>query len=290
MKVFIFGLGYSALHFVHIFHEDFSGISGTVRHTEKCEALEPLGIKAFVFSAESCDPAAGAALLQCDAVIVSIPPDGQGDPVLGAFNSVLQSMTRLQRVIYLSTVGVYGDHQGLWIDETAELNPVSERSKRRIDAENEWQAFARKRGCDLHILRLAGIYGPGRNAIENLRAGKARRIIKKDQVFNRIHVEDIGRAIQACLASSLPTGVHIWNIADNEPSPPQDVVTYAAALSGLPPPPEMPFETADLSPMARSFYGENKRISKRAMREDLGVQLAFPSYREGLQGLAKNSA
>ncbi len=289
MNLFIFGLGYSALHFARTHREKYGDIFGTAREPGKCEAISALGIPAFVFSPNACDPSIYAALDRCEAIISSIPPDALGDPVMRVFESVLLEMRPLQRVIYLSTVGVYGDHKGGWVDEAAELKAVNERSKRRVDAENAWMSFARKHGCELHILRLAGIYGPGRNAIENLRAGKARRIVKKDQVFNRIHVEDIGRAIQACLTLPISGGVHIWNIADNEPSPPQDVVSLAAELTGLLAPPEIDFDTADLTPMARSFYGENKRISNRAMREGLGIRLAYPSYREGLQALIKSS-
>ncbi len=285
MNLFIFGAGYSARHFARHHRNGFVRISGTVRSEEKFAALRSDGIEPLKFVAGSFSPDLIAVLQETDDLIVSIAPGAGGDPVLETFHAALETMPLLKRIVYLSTIGVYGDYGGAWIDETAQLNPTSERSVLRLEAENEWTKLAQKRGCDLHILRLAGIYGPGRNAIENLKAGKAKRIIKPGQIFNRIHVADIGRAIHACLARPATGEIRIWNITDDEPAPPQDVVCFAAGLLAMPPPPEVAFEEAQMSPMARSFYGENKRVSNHAMRHELGVELAFPTYREGMRAL-----
>ncbi|MGH6883666.1 MAG: SDR family NAD(P)-dependent oxidoreductase, partial [Hypericibacter sp.] len=189
---------------------------------------------------------------------------------------------------YLSTVGVYGDAGGAWIDETAPLRPTLERNAMRVTVEQQWLDLARGRGADAQIFRLAGIYGPGRNAVVNLRRGTARRIVKPGQVFNRIHVEDITGTVMAGIEH--PKAGPFFNVTDNEPAPPQDVVTFAAGLVGVEPPPEIAYDAAQLSPMARSFYGENKRVSNRLIREDLGYRLAFPTYREGIRACAETAA
>jgi nucleoside-diphosphate-sugar epimerase len=207
-----------------------------------------------------------------------VPPGKSGDPALAHFGNVIA--TNEARVIYLSTVGVYTDHAGAWIDETATvIHDDDTRRGLRARAEMAWQAAC---GDRLRVLRLAGIYGPGRNAFVNLAAGRAHRIIKEGQVFNRVHVDDIAQAIIA--AAGHPHG-GIWNICDDEPAPPQDVVTYAARLMGMPLPPEQDFETADLSPMARSFYASNNRISNTRLKTELGVSLRHPNYRSGLDAL-----
>src|SRR5690606_5305364 len=187
-------------------------------------------------------------------------------------------MPKLAWAGYLSTVGVYGDHKGGWVDEETVLNPVSARSVERVEAENHWLGFGAASGPPVAVLRLAGIYGPGRNALRNMEEGTARRLVKKDQVFNRIRVEDIGRSA-LFLADRRLGGV--WNITDDEPGPPQDVVAEAARLMGLPTPPDIPFETAELSPMARSFYGENKRVSNAKLKA-AGFEFRFPNYRQSL--------
>jgi hypothetical protein len=287
MNLFIFGLGYSVAHFIHRHRNEFVSISGTVRSAEKAGQLAADGIKAFVWNESQPDPEIGAALMEADDLIVSIPPGPDGDPVAHAFGETIFSAPLLRTIVYLSTVGVYGDHRGEWIDEHAPVHPANDRSRNRLRAEREWKALASEQGSNLHILRLAGIYGPGRNALENLRNGRAKRIIKPGQVFNRIHVEDIARTISACLNRNGQHEIRVWNVADNEPAPPQDVVTYAADMIGIAPPKEVAFEDAELSPMARSFYSDNKRISNRALREELGVSLACPTYRDGLRDIAE---
>ncbi len=197
----------------------------------------------------------------------------------------LASARHLRSVVYLSTVGVYGDHGGAWIDEETVPAPKSRRSVARLEAEAAWQAIADKAGWSLAILRLSGIYGPGRNALVNLAKGTARRLVKPGQVFNRIHVADIAAAVDAAMSKELSGA---FNVTDDLPAPPQDVVAFAAELMGVEPPPEIPFETADLTPMARSFYGENKRVSNARMKQEMSLELAFPTYRDGLQALWKS--
>ena len=280
MTLFAFGFGYSAQHLVR---KGERGAAGTVTTSAKAEALRRDGVAAFVFDGETADPSIVDRLAAAECLLVSIPPDAAGDPVLRHFAEAIAQAPRLARIVYLSTIGVYGDHAGRWVDETTVPRPVNERSRERLAAEEAWQALAARTGKILHILRLAGIYGPGQNALVQLRAGTARRIVKPGQVFNRIHVEDIARAITAARATALESAV--WNVSDDEPAPAQDVVAYAAALLGIEPPPEIDFDAADLSPMARSFYGESKRVANAALKQRLGVELAFPTYREGLKHL-----
>ncbi|WP_320109695.1 NAD-dependent epimerase/dehydratase family protein [Rhodopseudomonas sp. P2A-2r] len=210
-------------------------------------------------------------------LLVSVPPGPNGDPVLAAFGSQIAA-SRIRRIVYLSTIGVYADHGGGWIDETAALSGDGRR-RMRIDAEAQWRATAGERAT---MLRLAGIYGPGRNALINLGAGTARRVVKPGQVFNRIHVDDIAAAVAAAFAHPK---AGIWNVCDDEPAPPQEVITYAATLMGIAPPPEVAFEDAEMSAMARSFYATSNRCTNARLKQDLGVALAYPTYREGLGAL-----
>ena len=285
MNLFVFGMGYSAAHYVRTRRATFARVSATVRGAEKRDALAREGVESFVFSPTATDAGLPGALAKADCLLVSVPPGAGGDPALGAFAAAAASAPALRSIVYLSTIGVYGDHNGAWIDEATPPVPSNERSVWRLAAEEGWRDLARRKSVAVHVLRLAGIYGPGQNALVNLRAGTAKRIVKKGQVFNRIHVEDIARAIDAAFAFPDARADRIWNVCDDEPAPPQDVVTYAATLMGVEPPPEIDFETAALSPMARSFYSECKRCSNRAMREELGVTLAYPTYREALDAL-----
>ncbi|MCC2097007.1 MAG: SDR family oxidoreductase [Hyphomicrobiales bacterium] len=286
MNLFIFGLGYSVTHFIQRYRNEFVSISGTVRSADKAAQFAADGIKTYVWDGSGKNDSIATALADVDDIIVSIPPGPDGDPVAHAFGEAIDTAPLLRTIVYLSTVGVYGDHQGEWVSEDAPAQPHNDRSRHRLRAEREWTALAGASGLNLHILRLAGIYGPGRNAFENLRKGRAKRVIKPGQVFNRIHVEDIARTITACLDRTTRGELRVWNVADNEPAPPQDVVTFAADMIGVDPPPEVAFEDADMTPMARSFYSDNKRISNRALREELGVTLACPTYREGLSDIA----
>lgn len=282
MNLFAFGLGYCAQDFLALHGAKFGGVAGTVRSYYAAECLGDPRIKPFIFESERADPNIGEALAASDVLLVSIPPDASTDPVLAKFGRQIANLDRPLTIVYLSTLGVYGDRGGEWVDETRIPMPKHERSIARLRAEKAWLALAKDGRKTIHILRLAGIYGPGRNALINLKDGTARRIVKADQVFNRIHVADIGAVIAAAIGCD---GGEIFNVADDEPAPPQDVIAYAAKLMGLPPPPEQALEEVELSALARSFYDENKRASNRKIKEKLGVTLAFPTYREGLAAL-----
>ena len=290
MNLFVFGPSYSARRYIELHHGGFETAVATARSDDKAAALEAINIQPLRLDSPGATARLREQLSRSTHVIISAAPDANGDPALREHGEAFAALPKQARIAYLSTVGVYGDHDGAWVDETTPCKPVSARSQARLAAEDAWRDFATRQGINLHILRLAGIYGPGRSAIDNLRSGTARRIVKPGQVFNRIHVDDIAGAIAACfrtgLRQALRTGSHVWNVADDEPSPPQDVVDHAARLLGLEPPPEIDFASAQLSPMARSFYGENKRVSNRAMKDILGVRLKFPDYRAGLKALA----
>jgi nucleoside-diphosphate-sugar epimerase len=275
MRLFILGLGYSARHFVRRFGGSFSHIAGTVRDPAKRENLAD--VELHPFSGADPDGATVERISAADVVLVSIPPTGASDPAIAAFADVLAAGRR--KIVYLSTIGVYGDHAGGWVDETTRPQAALDRARMRIAAEQAWTDIARG---DVAILRLAGIYGPGRNALVTLRAGTARRIIKPGQVFNRIHVDDIASAIMAAVRRD---GGGIWNVCDDEPAPPQDVIAYAAQLMGITPPAEEAFATAEMSAMARSFYASSVRVSNAKLKRELGVTLAHPTYRHGLDAL-----
>jgi len=281
MNVFFFGMGYSSLasaRAVHQLIDAAAPISGTTRSGESGDSP----FRLHRFDGVQLGPTLEADLRAATHVIQSIPPDEHGDAVLNLYRPTLDRAPNLQWLCYYSTVGVYGDFGGAWIDETATTNPINTRSRFRVEVEAQWRDYAASRGVPLLILRIAGIYGPGRSTFDKLRDGTARRIVKPGQVFNRIHVEDIGR-ITALAAERRLAG--IFNLCDNEPAPPQDLVTHAAHLLGVVPPPEIPFETAPMSEMARSFYSDNKRVSNRAIRDALGIELLYPTYREGLAAI-----
>ena len=281
-RLFVFGCGYSASAFVsRLDPQNLAGV--TTRSPDKVQAFAARGWKPLLFGGEGSDLAPiDTALAETTHLLISIAPGEAGDPVLSAFRqTLLERMPHLAWIGYLSTVGVYGDHGGAWVDETTPLKPVSQRSVDRVAAEGAWSAIAATRAVPLAILRLSGIYGPGRNAFVNLAEGKARRLVKPGQVFNRIHVDDIAGALRL-LADGRIGGV--FNVTDDEPAPPQDVVEHAARLVGTEVPPELDFDTATLSPMARSFYGENKRVSNARMKRT-GYTFSYPTYREALAAL-----
>ena len=279
-SLLIFGYGYTARYFVQAVQSDFTEFYGTTRRPH---AKNDGAVTLLRFDGVDADPVLHQAVMEAEAVLVSVPPDERGDPVLDAFSDLLAHNRNLRWLGYLSSVGVYGDHQGAWVDEHAPLYPQSERSKRRVEAEQAWLDLGQDAGLPVHLFRLAGIYGPGQNALVNLKQGTAKRVIKQGQVFNRIHVEDIAAVLRASLHNPQPEA--IYNVSDDEPSPPQDVVEYAAQKMGLTMPPLVAFEKANLSPMALSFYGENKRVSNALIKEALGVTLAYPTYREGIAAL-----
>lgn len=269
MSLFAFGLGYCAARVIA--RGRLGGAAGTVRARETLADWRAGGVDAHLFDEDlSLAP-------RCVA-LVSIPPNAQGDPTLRVHGPALR-VADLSRVVYLSTVGVYGDTGGGWVDEASPLLANTPRALARVAAEGDWLAFGREIGVAVDILRLGGIYGPGRGAFDRLREGTARRVVKPGQVFNRIHVDDIAAAVERVVAVGRPGGV--YNVVDGAPSPPQDVIVYAANLLGLPPPPEEAYETAGLTGMARSFYDENRRVRGDRLRE-LGWSPLYPSYREGL--------
>jgi nucleoside-diphosphate-sugar epimerase len=283
VKLFIFGLGYTAGFYAAQAVAHFDQVTGTTRAPQG-EAIGRVRMLPFDGAAEAVDARLRRALQEADALLVSAGPDAMGDPVLRRLEAEIAAAPRLKKIVYLSTIGVYGDHGGHWIDESAEARPSNARSRTRLEVEAQWLALGARAGKPVYVLRLSGIYGPGRNVLVKLREGTAKRLVKPGQVFNRIHVADIASAIDACLLSDTPAG--IYNVTDDEPAPPQDVVLYAAILLGVAPPPEQDFVAAELTPMARSFYGENKRVSNMRMKADLGVELAFPTFREGIAALA----
>ncbi len=285
MRVLILGAGFSGSAIARAFLPLAQSVTGTTRSEDKLAALSAQGIDALVYDGVTISPELADVMKQTTHLIQSIAPGRDGDPVMRPSAPPLAGlMPNLQWAAYLSTVGVYGDHGGAWVTEEASLEPVSARSVERVAAEQAWLAFGEAANIPVAVLRLSGIYGPGRNAFCNLAAGTARRLIKANQVFNRIRVEDI--AGSAVFLSGRSIG-GIYNVTDHEPAPPQDIVAEAARLMGVEPPPEMPFETAELSPMARSFYGENKRVSNTRLR-DLGFVFRFPDYRISLAELWSN--
>ena len=286
MRAFFFGLGFSSQASAKAMRAGGAeAVGGTVRTPDKAARLGAAGIGAVLFDGTEPARDVTVALKSATHVIQSIAPDENGDPVLRVFRDDLLKAPDLEWLCYYSTVGVYGDFGGDWIDETAPLVPRNMRSDWRVAAEQEWRDFAAERGVPLTILRLAGIYGPGRSTFDKLREGTARRVIKPGQVFNRIHVADIAR-VTALAAEARLDGT--FNLADDEPAPPQDVIEYAAGMTGLPVPPDLPYETAEMTPMQRSFYRDNKRVSNRAIKEALGVDLLYPNYRVGLAQILEN--
>lgn len=277
-KFFVFGLGYSGKAVARALLARGWRIAGTTR-SGRADDLP--GVETFAFDRDR--PLPEGALDGVTAILSTVPPDAAGDPVIASAGAAILAVCP-RWVGYLSTTGLYGDHGGGWVDETTPPDPTQERSRRRLEAEQAWRAS----GLPLHLFRLAGIYGPGRSAIEQVLAGTARRINKPGQMFSRIHVEDIARAVLASLARPAPGTV--YNLCDDDPAPPQDVILHACALLGVEPPPEIGWDEAQatLSPMALGFYADNKRVSNRRMHEELGVDLAFPSYRDGLARIAES--
>lgn len=286
-KFVCFGLGYSARVFARRVMDKGWRVIGTTRNEQSASRLRGEGFDVAVFTGETPCEELRTELADATHVLVSAAPGLQGDPVLAHHAQDLAAANDLEWIGYLSTVGVYGDHGGTWVDEESPLRPSSARAPNRVAAEEAWLGFGTETGKAVQVFRLAGIYGPGRGPLDKVLKGTARRIVKEGQVFNRIHVEDIANVLQASFAH--PRAGGIYNVADDEPAPPQDVVTFACELLGVEPPPEEPFEEAQLTGMARSFYGENKRVSNARVKSELGVKLAYPTYREGIAALAESA-
>ncbi|HZP19347.1 MAG TPA: SDR family oxidoreductase [Bauldia sp.] len=281
-RLLVFGLGYSARAIVAALRPRLAAVAGTVRSADKAARLTEAGTDAFVFDGGAPSGEARRALQTATDVLVSIPPGEGEDPVLKHHRADLAAAPELRRISYLSTVGVYGDYGGAWVDERTIPHPAHQRAIARRRAEKDWLALAAEKKIACGLFRIAGIYGPGRNPLVNLIEGKAHRVDRPGQVFNRIHVEDIASAVAAWFARP-STG--IFNLADDEPADPAEVVAYAASLLGVAPPPLVPIEDADLSPMARSFYDGNRRVMNRRIKEELGVALRYPTYRDGLSAM-----
>ncbi|MBD3847620.1 SDR family oxidoreductase [Bosea sp. SSUT16] len=284
MKLLILGLGYSAGFFARAALARGWDVTGTSRSAERAAELSREGVRTLVFGGFAVSSPLAKAVAEAEAVLVSVQPGEDGDPVLQRLRTELATAPALRWIGYLSTIGVYGDQGGAWIDESQPVSPGNARNRLRVAIEEDWLALGRDSGKAVQIFRLSGIYGPGRNPIAKLREGKAMRLVKPDQVFNRIHVDDITGILMASLAQ--PRSGAIYNATDDEPAPPQDVVSFAAGLTGLEPPPEIPFAEAKLSPMAASFYGENKRVSNALVKRELGYAFRYPTYREALKALA----
>lgn len=282
MRIVIFGFGFSSAAFWRFASTKFEAGLATVRTSEKAARLKSGTLDVAILNEHQADNKIADELNRADCVLVSIGPDQNGDPVLRRFADGIANSKSIRWIGYLSTIGVYGDHQGAWVDETAVLNPSHQRTENRVRVEKEWLALGARCGKPVQIFRLAGIYGPGRNAICNLEE-RAQRIVKPGQVFNRTHVEDIAQVLLASITK--PRAGAIYNVCDDEPAPPQDVLLYAAKLTGRTPPPEVPFDKAVMSEMARSFYADNKRVKNDRIKQELGVALRYPTYREGLQAL-----
>ena len=284
-SLFCFGLGYTAGYLAQALKAEGWRVLGTGRTADARREMAAEGIEMRVF--DRAHPLADASTLLAGTthLLSSVPPDEAGDPVLDLHSEDIAAAPELRWIGYLSTTGVYGDRAGGWVDETAPLLPTGERGRRRVAAEAQWLELQRHHGSPVHIFRLAGIYGPGRSALDTVRSGRAQRVVKPGQVFSRIHVADIARVLRASIARPAPGA--IYNVCDDDPAPPDEVIAFACDLLGVRPPPPVPIEQAQLSEMARSFYADNKRVSNRRIKEELGVSLLYPSYRDGLAALLK---
>ena len=275
-RLFCFGLGYTALALAR----RLGGLGWRVAGSSRNPSPPP-GYPCHMF--DRGHPLPPEALAGTSHILVSVPPDESGDPVLECHGGDIAALPGLRWLGYLSTTGVYGDRGGAWVDETSELRPSGPRGRRRVAAEAGWRDLLQRDGVPVHLFRLAAIYGPGRSAFDALRAGTAKRIDRPGQVFSRIHVEDITAVLIASMARPHPGAV--YNVCDDEPAPAEAVIAHAAGLLGLPPPPLLPFAAAALSPMARSFYDDNKRVANALIKTELKVRLRYPNYRAGLAAI-----
>ncbi|MEX6633312.1 SDR family oxidoreductase [Hyphococcus lacteus] len=283
-RLFCIGFGYTANALSRMLIRHGWSVAGTTSKAEKASQMATCGVTAHLWHDNAFDP---SWLDATSAILISAPPTKEGCPAFAAAGEAIANNAKtLHWIGYLSTNGVYGDHQGKWVEEQSELRAGSTRAKRRIYAEKLWTNHAVAHALPLKIFRLPGIYGPGRSAIDSVRAGTAKRIYKPNQVFSRMHVDDIAAALKADIDQ--PFSFDLFNLADNEPAPPQDVIEYACKLLEREPPPLIPLEQAALSEMAKSFYADNKRVSNRRMKDALGIKLQYPTYREGLASILKN--
>lgn len=280
-RILVFGFGYSAAAFARAMRGRAEWIAGTVRSRDKAESLAAEGVRGLVFDGVTASADVSAAITRATHIVVSIPPGDADEPVLASFGEAIAA-AKPAWIGYLSTVGVYGSYGGAWVCEATTPHPVSDRAVRRLAAEKAWAVLGARAGVPVAVFRIAGIYGPSRNTFVQLAEGSARRIVKPGQVFNRIHVDDLAAGLVAALDRGT---AGVVNLADDEPAPPEDVIAFAAETMGVPVPPAIPFAEAELTPMQRSFYGECKRVLNRRLREELGVTLRYPTWREGLSAL-----
>tara|TARA_R110002110_G_scaffold196948_2_gene406940 strand:- start:446 stop:1306 length:861 start_codon:yes stop_codon:yes gene_type:complete len=272
-----FGHGYTARALSKILLPQDWRIIGTTRNEDKATRMMQEGIEPRIWPGADMTPALNAATH----ILISAGPNDAGDPTLATLVSEIRARaTQLTWVGYLSTTGVYGDHNGDWVDETTPLTPTTTRGIARVKAEADWQSIP---NLPLHIFRLAGIYGPDRGPFAKVRSGTARRIIKDGQVFSRTHVADIARVLAASIKQPNPGA--IYNVCDDDPAPPQDVISYAAKLLDMPLPEAINFEDAEMTPMGRSFYAESKKVRNNKIKSELGVELLYPDYKSGLKAL-----
>lgn len=287
--LFCFGLGYSASTLGRKLLNEGWRVVGTVRAVDKGRALAAEGFEVHVFEGAKPMANAGKILAGATHILSSVPPDADGDPVLRHHCDDIAASPSAAWIGYLSTTGVYGDRSGDWVDESATLEPTGPRGARRVAAEAEWLDLWWEHGLPVHLFRLAGIYGPGRSALDTVRSGRVKRIHKAGQVFSRIHVEDIVQVLRASMAKPNPGAA--YNVCDDNPAPPDEVIDYACRLLGVTPPPLVPYHEAEagMSDMARSFYRDNKRVRNDRIKSELGVRLAYPDYRTGLEELLRRS-
>ncbi len=281
--LFCFGLGYSSGVTAERLAKQGWRITGTSTSPAGGARIAAQGHTGLVFDGKSASADVANGLQKATHVLLSIPPGADGDPAFLWHGRDIAESKSIVWIGYFSTVGVYGDAQGGWVDEESDARPSSKRGERRLAAEQHWLKLARDSGKNAAVFRLPGIYGPGRSALDDVLNGTARAIMKPRQVFNRIHVDDIASAVIASLER--PHAGRVYNVTDDEPGPPQDVVNFAAEILGRPPPPALDFATAELSPMARSFYSESKRVSNARMKAELGIRLKYPNYRDGLKAI-----
>jgi nucleoside-diphosphate-sugar epimerase len=278
--LFCFGLGYTALALARALVSQGWDVTGTFRDAAHADAARALGLEIVIFDRDHPIADIEQRLATATHLLSSVPPDERGDPVLDVHGAAIaEAAAHLQWIGYLSTTGVYGDRNGGWVDESSALTPTGERGRRRLDAETAWLDLP----LPAHLFRLAGIYGPGRSALDTVRAGKARRVVKPGQVFSRIHRDDIVQILLASIAR--PNAGAAYNVCDDDAADPAAVITHACKLLNVTPPPEVPYAEAQLSPMARSFYDDNKRVRNDRIKRELGVVLKYPDYRVGLAAL-----
>ncbi len=287
-RLFVFGLGYTAQIVGRQLRADGWHVAGTCRGAETAAALEAQGFEVFPFDGDRPLENPRRALAGTTHLLASVPPSDSGDPALRHHAADIASLPGLAWAGYLSTTGVYGDRGGDWVDESTPRSPTTPRGRRRAEAEMGWTGLFEMGRVPVHLFRLPGIYGPGRSAIDAVRAGRTRRVFKEGQVFSRIHVDDLAAALIASMVQPRPGAV--YNLCDDEPAPPQDVTAYACDLLGVPVEPLTPIDQANLTPMARSFYEESKRVRNDRMKRELGVTLAYPNYREGLRAILRQAS